>query len=177
MDGDIPIDQVRYELTDFVVSSLRASPEHKSLTSNWSAMLRVLETDTSMSDDDSSPNMNQRVDAVKKRVLLRFLVSAGKMEVSGLDKGVNENLDPDLVEARKASQESMSRSRKKQKVSSTHEEFTLALLGTLPALLTSYKTETGVLQSLTSLPQYFCKYLCAVFFLFERSPDGFLSTI
>jgi hypothetical protein len=160
-DGDIPLEHVRYDLTDLIVVSLRASQKHRSLACNWSAMLHILESDSSITSeecDDDLPRAERRMDVVKQRVLLRLLVCAAEMEVSALsgDGGIAQNMDPDLVEARKSAQENVV-PRKKQKTNSTHEELTLALLSALPSLVTSYKTESAVLQSLTGLPQYFCK--------------------
>ena len=159
-DGEIPVEYVRYELTDLFVTSLRASPEHRSLSCNWSAMLRLLENTTSgnMSDDDDSVQ-DRHLEGVKQRVLLQFLVSCAEKEVSSLTE--NENMDADVMEARRSSRNSVPAAKKKQKTSSAHEELTLKLLGALPSLVTSYKTETAVLRSLTSLPQYFCRLDCA----------------
>jgi hypothetical protein len=40
-DGPIPMDEIRIPLTDYIVDSLRDIPEHKSLATNWSAMMLV----------------------------------------------------------------------------------------------------------------------------------------
>ena len=158
---DIPIKQARYELTDNIVASLRAIPEHRALASNWSAMVRAIENELSGSavdEDMSSADPDRRIEALRQRVLLRFLVCAAEMEVSSLSGDANENIDKDLVEARKAQRETVpASSKKKQNSHSSHEDLTLALLGALPRLLESFKSEDAVMQILTSLPQYFCE--------------------
>jgi len=155
---------MRFELTDLVVSALRSMPEHKSLTTNWSAMLRALQSETTR-----RKSINLRLDTVRQRVLLRMFVAAAKMEVSDVVANASaEILDPDLVLAMQASQDSLvtttkagtKNTKKKQKENlSSHEELTLALLRSLPDLLQRFKSETTVLESLTTLPGYFCKCL------------------
>jgi cohesin complex subunit SA-1/2 len=40
-EGPIPMDEIRIQLTDYIVDSLRDIPELKSLATNWSAMMLV----------------------------------------------------------------------------------------------------------------------------------------
>jgi hypothetical protein len=40
----------------------------------------------------------------------------------------------------------------------SHEELTMSLLRELPQLLLSFKSEASILQHLTTLPRYLCKY-------------------
>jgi hypothetical protein len=155
-DGEIPVEQVRYELADLIVASLRTSPEHKALICNWSAMMSALDSNSKLDDEDEDDDdllSDSRLDAVKQRVLLRLIVCAAEMEVSALSGDGHANEDPDLVEIHKSTQAGP-----KKKTESSHEELTLALLGALPSLLVSYKSETPVLESLTGLPQYFRKF-------------------
>jgi cohesin complex subunit SA-1/2 len=155
---DIPIEHMKIELTDLVVSSLRAMPEHKSLVTSWPAMLRAIHgasSKQSLGDKDE-----RRKEAAKKRVLLRMLVCAAELEVNDAaddDDSAQNNVDPDILAARKAAQPDAEQPKKKRKVESSKEEFTLALVKALPDLLVSYKEETSVLQSLTTLPRYFRK--------------------
>jgi hypothetical protein len=156
---DIPIEHMKIELTDLVVSSLRAMPEHKSLVTSWPAMLRAIHgagSKQSVGDKDE-----RRKEAAKKRVLLRMLVCAAELEVNGAaddDGSLPNNVDRDILAARKAAQLDAEQPQKKRKVEdSSKEEFTLALVKALPDLLVSYKEETSVLQSLTTLPRYFRK--------------------
>lgn len=155
-DSEIPVEHVRYELTDFVVMSLRASPEHKSLVCNWSTLMMAMQIDNSVPNDDEAA----RALAVRQRVLLRFVVYAAKMEVTEATSLFQ--IDADLVSAM------TQHSSKKSKTTTSHEELTLALLKALPDLLALYKGETAVLKGLTSLPQYF---LPSVFNLPSRKKD------
>lgn len=121
-------------------------------------MVRAIDSElsgTAVDEDMSDPD--RRMEALRQRVLLRFLVCAAEMEVSSLSGDANENVDKDLIEAREAQRETVAASKTKQKSGSSHEDLTLALLGALPRLLESFKSEDAVMQILTSLPQYFCK--------------------
>ena len=98
-----------------------------------------------------------------------MLVAAVKLEVAEAEAVTDckEIVDPDLVDARQAEHESLqttSNKKPKKNSSSSHEELTLALLRALPDLLMSFKSETPVMQSLTTLPQYFrkCEQICLV---------------
>lgn len=141
--------------------SLRDMPEYKRLICDWSALLRALQGDERRTTTTSSSNkVDQRLDTVTKRVLLRMLVTSVQLEVSD-SAAVATIVDPELTEARRAENESRqastkrSKSAKKSSSTSSHEELTLALLRALPGLLTSFKSETLVLQGLCTLPQYF----------------------
>lgn len=151
-DDDIPVEQVAYSLTDLVVASLRSMKEHKPLVCNWSAILRALQ------NDDRKKSGDQRIDTVKQRVMLRMLVASATFEMTDVASGLSV-VDPKLVQAKSSAQEALRADKKQSKKDQTsHEDLTLALLRTLPDLLQSYKSENVVLQSLTELPQYFCKY-------------------
>ena len=161
-DSDIPIEDIEYYRADLVVSSLRSMPEHMSLATNWSAMLRALQSEKS--HRRSKLSEEHRQETVKQLVLLRLFVTAVKMEVSDASSEVAVVYDPLVIEAVQANQDSMvaeppaKATKKSQKKSDdTHEDLTLALLRSLPDLLMRFKSETGVLASLTTLPQYFCK--------------------
>lgn len=138
------------------MSSFREMPEYKNLVCSWSAMLRALQGDERRK---SISKGDQRQDTVTQRVLLRMLVTAVKLEVTDAATEDTTIVDPDLADARQAENGSLQTTNKKKptKGSSSHEELTLALLRALPGLLTSFKSETSVLQSLTTLPQYFRK--------------------
>jgi len=161
-DSDIPIEHMRFELTDHVVASLRASSEFKSLVCNWSAMLRALQSDSSKQIGKKSASMvERRQETVQQRVLLRMLVCSAEQEVRAIagDGLMEKDIDADLLAARNSGDVTTGPSKKKRKVESSHEELTIALLRAIPGLLDSYKSETSVLQSLTGLPQYFREYL------------------
>lgn len=163
-DGDIPLDEIEYERADLVVSALRAIPEHAPLASNWTAMLQALKNDK---NSRKSSSTNQRIEMVQQRVLLRMFVTAVRMEVGDAGNECTTNVDPLLLEAIQEHQDSLTtvkpstnvKSTKQKSKSDMHEELTIALLRSLPELLLRFKSETPVLASLTTLPQYFCKFI------------------
>jgi cohesin complex subunit SA-1/2 len=171
-DSDIPLQNIHYELVDLIVLSLRDMPEHKHLVCNWAAMLRALQGDEQNRRKSISKG-DQRQDTVKQRVLLRMLVTAVTLEVTDAVTVDETIVDPDLIDARQAERKSLQATSTKTKKptiksSTSHEELTLALLRALPDLLVSFKSETSVLQSLTTLPQYFRKF--KLFFWFLCNP-------
>jgi hypothetical protein len=155
-DGDIPTELIRYHFTDLVVASLRNMPEYKHMVCRWSAMLSALQ------GDDRRKSMNrsdQRQHLVKQRVLTQMLVTSVRMEIS-VEEASSEH-DADMVAARRARDDLLlmnSNEKKKGPSSSLHEALTTALLRTLPELLVSFKTDKFVVQSLSALPEYFCKF-------------------
>lgn len=157
----MPIEKMQIELTDLVVSSLRSMPAHKALVTNWSAMLRAIEG--ACSNQSGRSKEERRTEGAKKRVLLRMLGFAAELEVDNAaaddDDESGSRGDPDMLAARKAAQVGAEQSKKKRKVGSSKEDFTLALARALPGLLVSYKSETTVLRDLTTLPRYFCKWI------------------
>lgn len=160
-DSDIPLDEVEYARADLVVSALRAMPEHMSLATNWSAMLRALQSDKNRRKSSSS---DQRLDTAQQRILLRMFVTAVKMEVSDAEIESEAVVDSLMMEAVQSKQDALvtvqatnTKTKKQKKKNDSHEELTLALLRSLPDLLLRFKSETSVLASLTTLPQYFCK--------------------
>ena len=161
-DSDIPIEHIRFELADYVVASLRASSEYKSLVCNWAAMLKALQSDGYRQVGKKVTNTaERRQETVQQRVLLRMLVCSAELEVRAVagDGFMEKDIDADLLVARNSGELTVGSSKKKRKVESSHEELTIALLRAIPGLLTSYKSETSVLQSLPGLPQYFRKYI------------------
>jgi hypothetical protein len=136
-------------------------PEHKLIVSNWAAMLHVLKGDDSKPSGRSvSMNKNeQHLDVVKQRVLLQMLVTTAKQEIGCTEEFVAKVADPGWLKARneKDKETLMQPATKQKATSSRHEALTLDILRALPDLLTSFKSETSVLQILTTLPQYICK--------------------
>lgn len=165
-DGDIPLKLIRYELVDFSVSSLRSSPDHKHLICNWSAMLQVLESETTRAlqhSEDLDEQSDRRVESIAQRVLLRILATAVEMEVSSRSSSgiiTDGIVDGDLLAARKATRPELQAPTKarNRKEPSSHEEMTSELLVALPDLLIAYKTDPSVVEGLVGLPQYFGKY-------------------
>lgn len=165
-DGDIPLKLIRYELVDFCVTSLRSSLDYKNLICNWSAMLKVLATETTrvlQNSEDLDEQGDRRVDSITQRVILRMLATAVEMEVSSYSSSsgslLDGTVDGDLAAVRKTSRLEIKASSKKRnnEESSSHEELTSELLVALPDLLTAYKTDPSVLVGLVALPQYFGK--------------------
>jgi hypothetical protein len=145
-------------------------PEYRHLVCNqWHALLHGVRHGEDLPSSRSSQGRGERrMEMVTQRVLIQMLVTAVQLEVWNNPSGQGEDAvteDGDFIAAHQAAwKESMpSRPRDtKKKSSSTNaksqEEMTMALLRELPRLLTSFKTETSILQNLTSLPQYFRKY-------------------
>ena len=131
-DGPISIDKIRVQLADHIIRSLREMPEHKHLVVNWSAMLKAIKSENPQQDRPG------REEVAKQRVMLRMLACAAETEVG-------------------ESPESTKQSNKKRKRDlSNHplETLSLALLKSLPHLLTAFKGDVLALRSLTKLPQY-----------------------
>lgn len=158
-DNSIPSELIRYEKVDLVVQSLREMPDYKPLLSNWAAMLRSLQGEDRRK---SISKGDQRQSIVTQRVLVRFLLTSVQTEVMVAATEYHESiLDPDMVNAWLAKQGGLQIVRtggaksRKNAISSTHEDLTMALLSALPGLLATFRSETQVMQCLTSLPQYF----------------------
>lgn len=141
-------------------------------------MLRALQGDEQRGRKSISRG-DHRQDTVKQRVLLRMMVTAVTLEVTDAVPDDKTIVDPDLINARQTERESLQATLTHKKKptrtssqSSSHEELTLALLRALPDLLVSFKSESSVLQSLTTLPQYFRKFypLNLFYFLFFAFP-------
>lgn len=125
------LDKIKIELTDHVVQSLREMPEHKGLTTCWSAMLKAIRS-------ESAKKSNLREETAKNLVLLRFLACAAELEVG--ESGVEDS----------------SKKRKRSHASSAEvrEGLSQALLKTLPGLLNAFKSDSMSMRSLTRLPKY-----------------------
>jgi hypothetical protein len=149
VDGPIEVNSVRVELADHVIRSLREMPEHRHLAVNWSAMLKAIR-----SENPQQGRNTGREEAVKQRVLLRMFAHAAEQEV-GLD----------------SNKENQSGGKKRKRDTSNRhpaEALSLALLKSLPQLLTAFKGDVVALRSLTKLPQYL---IPAVFSLPARKND------
>ena len=157
-------------------------------------MLRcVLHGDEHHSRKSTGSKKNEnRINIVTQRVLIRMLVTAVQFEVmnighpsTGKDKVAPmtrlDDDDSEFLDAQRTamigtfqsgSTTAVTTSKKgaaTQNVKS-QEELTMVLLRELPQLLVSFKSETPILQSLTTLPQYFCMFRHDSFILLQ----GFL---
>jgi len=172
-DSDIPLEFVRFHLVDYVVHSLRDMEDYKYLVTDWSALLRALESEepsvkrkgrraeSQESDDENDPNVEEhnRHEAMKQRVVLRMLTCAVELEVAATSNGsfLENDIDPDLLHVLRDQQQSLGVTKPKKAKVSSHEKLTVALLGALPDLLETFKGETSVLRDLTRVPKYFRK--------------------
>ena len=146
--GDIPLDRMRFELSAYIVQSMRECPQHGSLVRNFPALVKAFEDSlvVEVSQSGSKKGQRERVLAdAKQRVLLEFLMSAVEEEVQLSEP--EHVMDIDLKEPEK----------KGNKVS-VQEEMTRNLLPSLPKLVKSFKSETVLLRRLVKLPLYFCEF-------------------
>jgi hypothetical protein len=176
-EGDIDVEDVVYERVDLVVHSLRGMVEHRHLVTSWSAMLQALKK-----SDTVSPNAEadeHKMDAIRQRVILRFLTCAAELEVEGAfaESYTLGYMDQDFHSALKAQHQSLEVAQKKafKPKASSHEQLTLALVDALPGLLDTFKGVSSVLENLTRLPQCFRKYTWLPFLLMlnKTCPDLF----
>jgi hypothetical protein len=153
-----------FHLTNLVVASMRACPEHRGLATNFTALLCALNTSsaTIIGETEEAHRKRQEED-VNRRVLLQMLVAAVEMEVLSSpieDSLLAEIVDGDLLECHHSddlSGETGKKNNKKGLRSSPRHDLTLALLRSLPDLMESFKTEPSIVRSLTKLPQFFCE--------------------
>jgi len=174
-DGQIPLELIRVHLTNYVVHSLRAMPEHAHLMTNWRALIAAIQQDTQadiMAEEEGSTTTleKQRAAFAKQRVLLQMLACAASLELdssssSKRDAEYEEDalsvLDPDVVRVRKQLLAPSSgvvatsgKQKKKQSSNMMRESLSTELLKALPRLLGAYKGDLVVLKSLTTLPRY-----------------------
>ena len=165
-DGDVPIDHIRVERSDYLVHSLRAMPENRVLVTTWSAMLRAI-GDDAVALNGSGNAAGDRVDVAKQRILVQMMAAAVKAEVGAVgDSSLFENcIDPDVVAAEAAilvedevAKTGGRASTKNASADIQHENLSIALLKVLPDLLVKFKTDAAVTGSLTALPRYLCKF-------------------
>jgi hypothetical protein len=91
-----------------------------------------------------------------------MLVASAELEVASVKSEgayAEDCLDEDYIGARKVEHPVPSALGKKnqKKALASHEALTVALLRCLPDLLKTFKSETPVMQSLSTLPQFFRK--------------------
>jgi hypothetical protein len=111
-----------------VIQSLKEMPEHRCLTTNWSAMLRAIR-----SENPQQASRTGREELAKQRVLLQMLACGAELSVKNPSAG---------------------ESKKRKKEASPPEILSMALLKSLPHLLITFKGDRIALHSLTQLPRY-----------------------
>ena len=127
-DGLVPLNQIQIKLADFIVTSLRAMPEHCSLITDWSALLEAI-TDDKVAILDGL-TAGDRVDVAKQKVLVQMLSTAVMSEMG------EEN---------------------QKKDTKMHEKLSIILMTKLPDLMVNFKSDSSILANLTTLPSYLCK--------------------
>mmetsp|Transcript_24504 Transcript_24504/g.36303 ORF Transcript_24504/g.36303 Transcript_24504/m.36303 type:complete len:1119 (+) Transcript_24504:1970-5326(+) len=174
-DGPVPIDKIQVDLADFIVQSVRSMPEHQSVVTNWSAMLRTIGEDN-VATTAQGTSAGGRADVAKQRVLVRMLATAARAEVGDVTDSsfLLRDVDADVVHAIGGiSDGPPNKGRKtggKVRVSTgiQHEKLSIALLRALPDLLIKFKSDAAVLESISSLPRYL---IPTVFSLPQRKKD------
>lgn len=144
-EGEIPLDRMMFERAALVIHSLRACPEYESLARNFGALIRAFESSLTTTSAGSTPRERILADA-KQRVLLVFLLTAVEEEASLSD--AVRLMDVDLVDD--------SPKLKRRKLTD-REGMTRVLLPAVSNLITSFKSEVGILQRLAKLPLFFCE--------------------
>lgn len=138
---DIPMENIQFHYSAFIIESLRACPEHYALSRNFGALVKALEDSLNLSVSESRKASRERISLdVRQRVLLEFLMTAVEEEVPLM----SEIIDPALrtIET------------KKRKVS-VQGQMTRSLLPILPKLMASFKSATAVVRRLAQLPLHF----------------------
>lgn len=158
------MDNIRIELTDYIVDSLRAMPEHQVLATNWSAIMRAI-NDCEVSGSSDS----ERAEIAKQRVLVRMLARATEAEVGAVAADFLEaDVDPDLAEIEEDHLEVKAPKNKGNKAATAHESLSVSLLKSLPELLLKFKADPHILRSVSSLPRFL---LPSVISLPQRKKD------
>jgi cohesin complex subunit SA-1/2 len=160
--GKIPIQKVRIHLVDYLVHSLRAMPQHKSIVTSWSAMLRAIKDDN-IAMTSQGTAAGDKANVAKQRVLVQMLICAAKAEVESVDPDyLHTNVDSDVVDLLKKklieeAKEENCPPTKRARASSNlqHENLSIALMKALPDLLVQFKSDSAIIESLVSLPRYF----------------------
>ena len=146
-DGPVPLDNIRIELTDYIVDSLRAMPEHHSLVTNWSGMVLAI-SDCEL----SSSKTEERVEVAKQRIMVRILARAAHAEIGAVaPEFLQDDVDPELAEIQGLQVSTKNKAKGK---GNTHEVLSVALLKALPDLLIKFKTDSHILSSISSLPRF-----------------------
>jgi len=165
--GKVPFEKIRIHLVDYLVQSLRSMPEHKSIVTNWTSMIRAI-TEDNIAMTSQGTSAGERADVAKQRVLVRMLVCAAKAEVESVDADfLYKFMDPDIITILKRNalttiEESDVPKKKSVKESNNlqHEALSIALIKSLPSLMVQFKSDPSIIDSLVSLPRYFSKSFC-----------------
>jgi hypothetical protein len=137
-------------------------PEHKSLFTNWVAMLRAI-GDDNVATTASGGKAGDRAEVAKQRVLVRMLACAAQAEVVAVAEpgflSMNVDTEAQLEEEGSAAPNKTKKTKgKTYSGGMPHEVLSVALLSSLPALLVKFKGDHTILESLSKLPTYICEY-------------------
>ena len=167
-DGPIKLEDIRIDLADCLVESLRSMPEHKILVTRWPAMLKTIGDDTrSGASGNRKKGTQNRVDVARQRVLVQMLASAVQAEVGDVaSDDFLSDTDGAFVNPQTSGGASSGPSkrtkRRKTGVAAglQHEVLSAALLKALPDLLLRFKTDPAILSSVAILARYLreCNY-------------------
>ena len=96
-DGPIPMEEIRIPLTDYIVDSLRDIPEHKSLATNWSAMMLALQ-DCEYEPSTKRDKVEERIEIARERVMVRMLSRAAQAEIQSVaPEFLQIGIDPEFT--------------------------------------------------------------------------------
>ena len=148
-DGNIPLEHMRIHLTDYVVDSLRSLPHHHSLVTNWSAMILAIK-ECAYVPSSTRDKAEERTEIARERVMVRILSRAAQIEVNTVaPEFLQIGVDPELADI-----EGLPSTKIKLKgKGKSHEELSSTLLEALPELFVRFKTDTDILESISSLPR------------------------
>ena len=103
------------------------------------------------------------MDAAKQRVLVHILAHTARAKVGLVTDStfMQVDVDTDIADASEKMELAAKKGPKKRKDDNglQHENFSVALIKTLPNLLAKFKFDPTILESLTSLPRYLSKFL------------------
>ena len=162
--GNRPVDKIQVQLADYLVQSLREMPEHRSLVTDWSAMLRAIKDDKAATTA-SNVRAGEKANVAKQRVLVRMLACAAREEVGSIagESFLQQDMDTGSIEKKDK------KSTKANLLGREHERCSLALLTSIPSLLLQFKGDLAIIPELVSLPRYI---LPTVLSLPQRKQDA-----
>lgn len=162
--GNRPVDKIQVQLADYLVQSLREMPEHRSLVTDWSAMLRAIKDDKAATTA-SNVRAGEKANVAKQRVLVRMLACAAREEVGSIagESFLQQDMDTDSIEKKDK------KSTKANLLGREHERCSLALLTSIPSLLLQFKGDLAIIPELVNLPRYI---LPTVLSLPQRKQDA-----
>eukprot|EP00804_Cyclotella_cryptica_P015054 CCRYP_000638-RD/>CCRYP_000638-RD protein AED:0.18 eAED:0.18 QI:0/0.75/0.6/1/0.75/0.6/5/233/1090 len=166
--GNRPVDKIMVHLSDYLVQSLRDMPEHRSLVTDWSAMLRAIKDDKAAATAHNV-RAGEKANVAKQRVLVRMLACAAREEVGSIadESFLQKNMD--LETGLEVKDKKKSSTKTSHSLGREHERCSLALLTSIPSLLLQFKGDLAIIPELVSLPRFI---LPTVLSLPQRKQDA-----